>query len=617
MVDNDGHNLQQFQIELDGNKYKDEILLNSIIGATIDRERSRVVQSVMDCITARLASIYEDPLYLACHIFDHKNWPDRNNRDALLQYGSGDIQVLYDHFSVLLQNTGCDIDIAKSEWKDLKLEENSISVWNNGKGIPVIMHKEENVFVPSMIFGILLTSSNYDDDQEKVTDGRNDFGAKLCNVFSTEFTVETACNGKKFKQVWTNNTTKTKKPKITSHKGNDYTTVTFKPDLEKFNMESLDKDIIDLLSRRAYDIAGCIRGIKVFLNGKRLAVKNFEDYCKLYVKNRGDDDMITDLKLYYDNCSPRWEVAFAVSDNGFQQTSFVNGIATTKGGRHVDHIVDQLVVEIAEKIKNHMWVFVNCLIENPMFDSQTKENMTLPPKSFGSKCTMSKKYYKSVAGSGVIDSITRVLLDKKCSDAKKSNRNVNKHDSAKSIECTLVLTDGMAAMTLAISRLSLIGSARYVFYPLRGTLLNVRQATFQQILNNKEIIDLVNIIGLKFTKKYKSPEDIKSLNYGKIMIMTDQDQDGSHNKGLIINFIHYYWPNLLRMSFLEVFITPIIKVTKNKVSKPFYSFPEYEEWKSETPNWKTYNITDYKELFVVSLAFNFQFIFCKYGNNIT
>ncbi|KAG1682561.1 Bardet-Biedl syndrome 2 [Nymphon striatum] len=114
--------LQQFQNELDGNKYKDETLHNSIIGATLDRERSRVVQSVMDCITARLASIHEDPLYLACHIFDHKNWPDRNNRDALLQYGSGDIQVLYDHFSVLFQNTGCDIDIAKSEWKNLKLK---------------------------------------------------------------------------------------------------------------------------------------------------------------------------------------------------------------------------------------------------------------------------------------------------------------------------------------------------------------------------------------------------------------------------------------------------------------------------------------------------------------
>ncbi|KAG1697693.1 DNA topoisomerase 2-beta [Nymphon striatum] len=211
-------------------------------------------------------------------------------------------------------------------------EENSISVWNNGKGIPVIMHKEENVFVPSMIFGILLTSSNYDDDQKKVTGGRNGFGAKLCNVFSTEFTVETACNeyGKKFKQVWTNNMTKTKEPKIMPHKGDDYTKVTFKPDLRKFNMESLDKDIIGLLSRRAYDIAGCIRGIKVFLNGKRLAVKNFEDYCKLYVKNRGDDDMISDLKLYYENCSPRWEVAFAVSDKGFQQISFVNGIATTK-----------------------------------------------------------------------------------------------------------------------------------------------------------------------------------------------------------------------------------------------------------------------------------------------
>ncbi|KAG1697692.1 DNA topoisomerase 2-alpha [Nymphon striatum] len=279
------------------------------------------------------------------------------------------------------------------------------------------------------------------------------------------------------------------------------------------------------------------------------------------------------------------------------------------GGRHIDHIADQLVVKIAEKIKNHMWVFVNCLIENPMFDSQTKENMTLLPKSFGSKCTMSEKYYKSVAGSGVVDSVmtwvkfkAQALLDKNCPGARKSKIKVDKHDpaelfnTAKSIECTLVLTEGDSAKTLVIAGLGVIGRARYGVYPLRGKLLNVREASHQQILKNKEIMDIIKIMGFQYKKKYESPEDLKSLNYGKIMIMTDQDQDGSHIKGLIINFIHHNWPNLLRMPFLEEFITPIVKVTKNKVSKPFYSLPEYEEWKSETPNWPTYNVKYYKGL---------------------
>lgn len=82
-------------------------------------------------------------------------------------------------------------------------EKNIISIWNNGRGIPIEIHKEQNVYVPTLIFGHLLTSSNYDDSEKKVTGGRNGFGAKLCNIFSKKFVVETACSeyGKKYKQV--------------------------------------------------------------------------------------------------------------------------------------------------------------------------------------------------------------------------------------------------------------------------------------------------------------------------------------------------------------------------------------------------------------------------------
>lgn len=161
---------------------------------------------------------------------------------------------------------------------DINQETNTISIWNNGEGIPVVMHKDENMFVPTMIFGHLLTSSNYNDEEEKVTGGRNGYGAKLCNIFSTKFTVETAARKyrKSFKQSWGENMGKVSEPKITDYSSTDFTKITFSPDLAKFKMEKLDDDIVDLMSRRAYDIAASTRGVSVFLNGTKLPIKNFK-----------------------------------------------------------------------------------------------------------------------------------------------------------------------------------------------------------------------------------------------------------------------------------------------------------------------------------------------------
>lgn len=168
---------------------------------------------------------------------------------------------------------------------------NTISVYNNGHGIPVVMHKEENMFVPTMIFGHLLTSSNYNDEEEKVTGGRNGYGAKLCNIFSTKFTVETASKEykKQFKQTWGSNMTKASDPKIKDFSGEEFTKITFSPDLEKFKMTELDSDLVGLLSRRAFDVAASARGVKVYLNGSRVPVKNFKDYIDLFIKDKEDD----------------------------------------------------------------------------------------------------------------------------------------------------------------------------------------------------------------------------------------------------------------------------------------------------------------------------------------
>ncbi|KAK8401478.1 hypothetical protein O3P69_001004 [Scylla paramamosain] len=509
---------------------------------------------------------------------------------------------------------------------DIDPENNQISIYNNGKGIPVVMHKGEKMYVPTMIFGHLLTSSNYNDEEQKVTGGRNGYGAKLCNIFSSKFTVETASEEymSSYKQTWAENMSKASEAKIKNYGGEDFTRVTFSPDLKKFKMETLDEDIVALLSRRAYDVAASSRGVKVYLNGKRIPIKNFKDYVDLYLKDKVDD-ADNPVKAVYENVNERWEVAVALSDKGFQQMSFVNSIATTKGGRHVDYVTDNIVKNLTEtlkkknksgiqikpfQIKNHLWVFVNCLIVNPTFDSQTKENMTLQAKSFGSKCTFSEKYIANIMKCGVVEAVMawarfkqQAQLQSKCASKKHTKlkgipklEDANDAGTKDSSSCTLILTEGDSAKTLAVAGLGVVGRNRYGVFPLRGKLLNVREASHKQILENAEINNIIKILGLQYKKKYETDADMKTLRYGKLMIMTDQDQDGSHIKGLLINFIHHNWPTLLRRPFMEEFITPIVKASKGGREISFYSLPEFEEWKKARDNWHTYKIKYYKGL---------------------
>uniref|UniRef100_A0A3B3QKM3 DNA topoisomerase 2 n=1 Tax=Paramormyrops kingsleyae TaxID=1676925 RepID=A0A3B3QKM3_9TELE len=505
-------------------------------------------------------------------------------------------------------------------------ENNAISVWNNGKGIPVVEHKVEKVYVPALIFGQLLTSSNYDDDQKKVTGGRNGYGAKLCNIFSTKFTVETACRDSKksFKQTWYDNMGRAGETKIKPFDGEEFTCISFQPDLSKFKMQILDKDTVALMTRRAYDVAGATKGVKVFLNGKKLPVSGFRSYVDLYLKNKVDE-LGSPLTVVHEMVNERWDVCLTMSEKGFQQVSFVNSIATTKGGRHIDYVVDQVVTKLIDvvkkknkagvtvkpfQVKNHIWLFVNCLIENPTFDSQTKENMTLQQKTFGSTCPLSEKFIKSATNCGIVESImnwvkfkAQTQLNKKCSAVKHSKiKGVPKLDDANdaggknSSGCTLILTEGDSAKTLAVSGLSVVGRDRYGVFPLRGKMLNVREASHKQIMENAEINNIIKILGLQYRKNYSDPESLKTLRYGRLMIMTDQDQDGSHIKGLLINFIHHNWPSLLRHNFLEEFITPIIKVSNKKEELSFYSIPEFTEWKENHPNFKSWKIKYYKGL---------------------
>ena len=487
-----------------------------------------------------------------------------------------------------------------------------------------------------MIFGHLLTGSNYDDDEEKTTGGRNGYGAKLCNIFSTEFTIETQDSnmGKRYKQTWTENMGKVGKAKISSNKQSDFTRITFTPDYKRFKMAGIDDDFEAMVKRRVYDMAGTVKGVKVFLNGTQIKL-DFKKYIEMYAKaiqkesgveegpeRSGASVIIEDPKAH-----KKWEIGFAVSDGSFQQVSFVNSIATTSGGTHVNYIADQIcekLMDVVKKknskgaalkisqIRNHIFLFVNCLITNPAFTSQTKEQLTTKVKQFGSNCVLTEQFLKKIGQTEAVQNILNFAQAKADqvlakSDGNKRSRmsnpklvDANLAGTKRGHECTLILTEGDSAKGLAVAGRAVLDPDRIGVFPLRGKLLNVRDASIDQISKNAEIQNIKQFLGLKHKQSYK---DATGLRYGHLMIMADQDHDGSHIKGLLINFLQVQFPSLLKMpDFFREFITPIVKVWKGPnpkkpiSQKSFFTMPQYEEWKERHQNDKGWKHKYYKGL---------------------
>ena len=355
----------------------------------------------------------------------------------------------------------------------------------------------------SQIFGNLLTGSNFDDNESKTTGGRNGYGAKLANIFSTQFIVETAdkSRGLKFKQTYRNNMSTRNEPEISKFTGPDYTCITFYPDLKRFKMDSMDEDIVALLSKRVYDIAATNNSagtkLTVTLNGSRVETRTFEQYIGICTG--------LEAPCAFERINDRWEVGVSVSDGSHQHVSFVNSISTTKGGTHVSYITDQVTTRLlsvikkrnkgqevkAAQIKNHLAVFVNVLIENPAFDSQSKEHLITKPSSFGSTCILPDKFLKDIERSSIIDNILSWAKFKQNNELKKkggSKRSrlvgITKLDdanfagTAKSCDCTLILTEGDSAKSLAISGLGVVGRDFYGVFPLKGTYPNLSHSLF-------------------------------------------------------------------------------------------------------------------------------------------
>jgi DNA topoisomerase-2 len=478
---------------------------------------------------------------------------------------------------------------------DIDKDSGAVSIENNGPlgGIGVRMHEKEGLWNPELTFGHLLTSTNYDDSKKRVVGGRNGYGAKLTNIYSSEFSIviKDHENKQTYSQKWSKNMTVCEPPKIKKHSGaTSSVSITFVPDWRRFGLSKMENAIYKIFQKRVWDANICTTpNCKVKFNGDVLPKQNLDTYAKMHegVEN------VTSV------AGDRWSVCIGPSENGLEQVSFVNGICTTKGGTHVDHVASLvaagIIEEMAKKIKlkpqqvkNTFNIFVKATLENPTFSSQVKSECTLKAQDFGSKFELPKTFVKNVLKTGIADELTALSKFKEMKELKKTDGarkskitgipkldDANKAGTAQSGKCTLIVTEGDSAKTLAVAGLSVVGRDHYGVFPLRGKCKNVRDSSVAQLTSNQEFNDLKKILGLQQGKEYTS---VSELRYGRLMIMTDADNDGSHIKGLILNMIHYFWPSLLKLNFVVSMVTPIIKASKGSESKSFYTDSAFRTW---------------------------------------
>ena len=482
----------------------------------------------------------------------------------------------------------------------------TFTIRNDGEGIDIEKHPDYDVFIPQLIFGELLTSTNYDKDEKKLVGGKNGYGVKLVNIFAKQLklTIVDSTRHKKYVQIFEKNMSVIRPPMVTTCKTKSFVEIEWTPDFTRFgwDQDAIPAELLEVVQRRVYDLAMTVgKDVKVTWCDTPIKFRDLTTYASRYLPK--NTTIITDTPQLH------WQVA--VSDTPTESAfnvSFVNGI-WTRSGKHVDDITNQIVahfvqyIEAKKKIKvkpsmirESLAVFIHCFVENPAFSSQTKEVLTSKVH-----CKLSDDFLKKIVTKlNVMDKVlaaqdAKDAKDVKKTDGRKQSRisGIPKLDDAqfagttRSSDCTLILTEGDSAKAMALSGLSQDQRKTYGVFPLRGKLLNVKDTSVRKVEQTEEIMHMKKIIGLESGKVYK---DLSSLRYGRILIMTDQDYDGAHIRGLLINMFHELWHALMEFpGFITYMATPIVKIVKGPRVQAFYTQYEYEQWRAsgETRGWKT------------------------------
>ncbi len=491
--------------------------------------------------------------------------------------------------------------------------DNSITVRDNGRGIPVEEKEGTGKSALEIVFTVLHAGGKFGGGGYKVSGGLHGVGASVVNALSKKLTVKVYRDGKVYSQTYEKGIPTTKVEVIGECSEEDHgTEVHFVPDDSIFETSIYNYDI---LKTRLRETAFLTKGLKITLTDKREGkekekVFHYEGGIKEFVGfiNKGKNP-IYDKVFYCEGKKDNILVEVALQHNEEYQEaiySFVNNINTPEGGTHLTGFKNSLTKVIndyakeqkylkendenlsGEDIREGLTAIISVKIEDPQFEGQTKQKLGTSEAQFAVQAVLTDSFKYFLDQNPTIGKIIcdKSILARKARDAARKARDLTRRKSAleggglpgklvdcserDSTKCEIFIVEGDSALGPAKDG----RDSRYqAVMPLRGKILNVEKANEQRMYENAEITGMITAFGTGIKDEF----DITKLRYDKIIIMTDADVDGAHIATLMLTFLYRFLPELIKQGHVYLAQPPLFKVSKGKKSYYAYSDAEKDE----------------------------------------
>lgn len=490
-------------------------------------------------------------------------------------------------------------------------EDNSITVIDNGRGIPVGINHKAGIPAVEVVFTILHAGGKFGGGGYKVSGGLHGVGASVVNALSTWLEVTIYNEGKVYRQQYERGKTMYSLKVVGEcEKEKTGTMVTFHPDPEIFEETVFD---FNILKHRFRELAFLTKGLKIIARDKReeeeiQAVFHYEGGIKEFIQylNRSATPLYEDI-LYFEGNKDgvMVEVAMQHNDAYTENTyGFVNNITTPEGGTHImgfrnaitktfnDYARKNKLLKESEQnltgedIREGLTAIISVKIEDPQFEGQTKQKLgnSEARGAVDNVVSSQLEIYLEQNPSVAKIIVEKSILSQRARDAARKARELTRRKSALEgmslpgkladcvdkdpSKCEIYIVEGDSAGGSAKTARS---RATQAILPLRGKILNVEKARLDKIYANAEIKAMITAFGTGIHEDF----DISKLRYHKIIIMTDADVDGAHIATLLLTFLYRFMPELIKQGYVYLAKPPLFKLEKNR--KTYYAYTEKEQ----------------------------------------
>jgi DNA gyrase subunit B len=484
--------------------------------------------------------------------------------------------------------------------------DNSITVEDNGRGIPVDLHPTEKIPGVELAMTVLHAGGKFDKNTYKVSGGLHGVGVSVVNALSEYLEVEISRDGSVYHQRYERGVKATELKKIGKAKGTG-TRITFKPDAEIFTELVYS---FEVLSNRLRELAFLNKGLDIILVDERDGGHR-EKYCydggiaEYVTFLRGARAPVHDRVCYFESSKPEAEIELALQyDQGFSENThtFVNNINTHEGGMHLTGLKAALTRTIndyarrngifrkdeslsGDDVREGLTCVLSVRVREPQFEGQTKTKLGNSEVRGAVEAAVNEHLSTFLdenpkAARGIIE---KSLQAARAREAARKARDLARKKSAleggilpgKLADCSI--SDPTLCELYLVEGDSAGGSAKQgrdrgyqAILPLRGKILNVERARIDKILSNEEIRAIITAIGTGIKEEF----ELDNARYHKILIMTDADVDGAHIRTLLLTFFFRQMPELIEAGFVYIAQPPLYRVAKGK--SELYAYNEQE-----------------------------------------